>query len=69
MQLFLSGELPELDLSSVVQKPNAATRDASSAVLAYLAENVENIIVSSADLSNSDKTDGFLEKIICIAKK
>ena len=68
MELFLSGKLPELDFSSVVQKPNAATRDASSAVLAYLAENVENIIVSSADLSNSDKTDGFLKKSSVLQK-
>jgi transketolase len=68
MHLFLSGKLPELDLSKVVQKPNAATRDASSAVLAYLAENVENIIVSSADLSNSDKTDGFLKKSSVLQK-
>jgi transketolase len=68
MQLFLSGELPELDLSSVVQKTNSATRDASSAVLAYLAEKVENIIVSSADLSNSDKTDGFLKKSSVLQK-
>ena len=44
LELFLSGTLPELDLSLVVQKANAASRDASSAVLAYLAENVENII-------------------------
>ncbi|WP_269221525.1 transketolase [Flavobacterium sp. IMCC34518] len=68
MQQFLSGELPKLDLSNVVQKANAATRDASSAVLAYLAENVENIIVSSADLSNSDKTDGFLKKSSVLQK-
>ena len=68
MNLFLSGKLPELDLSSVIQKPNAATRDASSAVLAYLAENVENMIVSSADLSNSDKTDGFLKKSSVLQK-
>ena len=68
MELFLSGKLPELDLSSVIQKPNVATRDASSAVLAYLAENVENIIVSSADLSNSDKTDGFLKKSSVLQK-
>lgn len=68
MDLFLSGKLPELDLSSVIQKPNAATRDASSAVLGYLAENVENMIVSSADLSNSDKTDGFLKKSSVIQK-
>ncbi|PKB16470.1 transketolase [Flavobacterium sp. 5] len=68
MHLFLSGEFPELDLSEVVQKPNAATRDASSAVLAYLAEKVENVIVSSADLSNSDKTDGFLKKSSVLQK-
>jgi transketolase len=68
MDLFLSGKLPELDLSSVIQKPNAATRDASSAVLAYLAENVGNMIVSSADLSNSDKTDGFLKKSSVLRK-
>ena len=68
MELFLSGKLPELDLSKVVQKTNAATRDASSAVLAYLAENVENMIVSSADLSNSDKTDGFLKKSSVLQK-
>ncbi|HEX9152756.1 MAG TPA: transketolase, partial [Flavobacterium sp.] len=68
MDLFLSGKIPALDLSSVVQKPNAATRDASSAVLAYLAEHVENMIVSSADLSNSDKTDGFLKKSSILKK-
>lgn len=68
MDLFLSGKLPKLDLSSVIQKTNAATRDASSAVLAYLAENVENMIVSSADLSNSDKTDGFLKKSSVLQK-
>lgn len=68
LELFLSGKLPELDLSQVVQKPNVATREASSAVLAYLAENVENIIVSSADLSNSDKTDGFLKKSSILQK-
>jgi transketolase len=68
MDLFLSGKLPKLDLSSVIQKANIATRDASSAVLAYLAENVENMIVSSADLSNSDKTDGFLKKSSVLQK-
>ncbi len=62
MESFLSGKSPELDFSKIIQKENIATREASSIVLAYLAENVENIIVSSADLSNSDKTDGFLKK-------
>jgi len=68
MDLFLSGKLPELDLRRVIQKANSATREASSAVLAYLAENVENMIVSSADLSNSDKTDGFLKKTSVLQK-
>jgi len=62
LDMFLSGKLPELDFSSIAQKEGLATRAASSAVLGYLAENVENMIVSSADLSNSDKTDGFLKK-------
>lgn len=62
LELFFSGKLPNLDFSKIEQKPNQATRAASSAVLGYLADNVENMIVSSADLSNSDKTDGFLKK-------
>lgn len=65
---FFSGDLPKLDFSSITQKANAATRDASAAVLGYLAENVENMIVSSADLSNSDKTDGFLKKSSVLQK-
>ncbi|WP_282075603.1 transketolase family protein [Maribacter aquivivus] len=65
---FLEGKLPELDFSSVAQKEGQATRAASSNVLAYLAQNVENMIVSSADLSNSDKTDGFLKKTHILKK-
>jgi len=65
---FLSGDLPKLDFESVVNKPGLATRAASSNVLAYLAEHVENMIVSSADLSNSDKTDGFLKKTHILRK-
>jgi transketolase len=61
LQLFLSGKLPVLDFGSIVQKEGIATRAASAAILGYLAQNVENMIVSSADLSNSDKTDGFLK--------
>jgi len=57
---FLSGEVPEFDYSKIVQKSGAATRNASATVLAAFAKNIENMIVSSADLSNSDKTDGFL---------
>lgn len=61
LQLFLSGKFPVLDFESIVQKEGIATRAASAAILSYLALNVENMIVSSADLSNSDKTDGFLK--------
>ena len=68
LDFFLSGELPELDFESIEHKAGLATRAASSNVLAYLAENVENIIVSSADLSNSDKTDGFLKKTSALQK-
>jgi len=61
LQQFFSGNLPELDFESVIQKEGIASRVASAAILSYLAQNVENMIVSSADLSNSDKTDGFLK--------
>lgn len=65
---FLSGKLPKLDFESIAQKEGLATRAASSTVLGYLADNVENMIVSSADLSNSDKTDGFLKKTTILKK-
>ncbi len=65
---FFSGKLPDLDFGSVEHKPGLATRAASSGVLGYLAEHVENMIVSSADLSNSDKTDGFLKKTTILKK-
>ncbi len=59
---FFSGKIPEIDFSLIEQKQNIATRAASATILGYLAEKVENMIVASADLSNSDKTDGFLKK-------
>lgn len=59
---YLTNELPNLDWESIATKEVDATRNASSSVLSYLADNVGNMIVSSADLSNSDKTDGFLKK-------
>ncbi len=57
---YLTGEAPEFDFSKIVQKAGAATRNASATVLASFAKEIGNMIVSSADLSNSDKTDGFL---------
>lgn len=47
--------------SGIVQKPNQATRVASATVLGELVKHVDNLIVASADLSNSDKTDGYLK--------
>lgn len=65
---FFSCSAPELDFSKVAQKEGIATRAASAAVLGFLAQNVENMIVSSADLSNSDKTDGFLKYTKALTK-
>ena len=59
---FLSGKIPPIDLNEIVFKPNMATRNASGTVLSYLAKHIKNMIVSSADLANSDKTDGFLKE-------
>ena len=59
---FLSGEVPDIDYNKIEVKPNTATRVASATMLGVYAEKVENMIVASADLSNSDKTDGFLKK-------
>ncbi len=61
LHLFYSGNIPEIDYKSIRQKENSATRAASAAVLGVLARKVENMVVASADLSNSDKTDGFLK--------
>lgn len=58
---YINERLPQLDFASIVNKPGCATRAASANVLAMLSEKVGNMIVSSADLANSDKTDGFLK--------
>ncbi|WP_297272710.1 transketolase [uncultured Bacteroides sp.] len=62
LESFFAGKAPQVDWASIAQKPDAATRAASATVLSALATQVENMVVSSADLSNSDKTDGFLKK-------
>lgn len=68
LNLFFSGKAPDIDYSQIIQKEDSATRAASSAVLGFLAKNVENMIVASADLSNSDKTDGFLKNTKAFTK-
>ncbi len=59
---WFSSKAPKIDWTKCVQKDNDATRSASAACLSVLAEQVPNMICASADLSNSDKTDGFLKK-------
>ena len=65
---FLAGQLPEIDYKTIEMKSDVATRAASATMLGVYAEKVENMIVASADLSNSDKTDGFLKKTKAFAK-
>ena len=62
LELFFSDKAPEVNWAAIEQKANVATRAASATVLGALATQVENMVVASADLSNSDKTDGFLKK-------
>lgn len=68
MDDWFAGRLPEIDWASIEQKPNQPTRAASAKVLSILAEKVENMICASADLCNSDKTDGFLKKTHAFTK-
>ncbi|MBO4659863.1 MAG: transketolase [Prevotella sp.] len=65
---WFSGNAPKVDWSVCIQKEGAATRAASAACLSVLAEQVPNMICASADLSNSDKTDGFLKKTKSIVR-
>lgn len=67
LDFFFSGKT-NMNWDAVVQKPGQATRAASATVLAELAKQVENMVVASADLSNSDKTDGFLKNTKAFTK-
>jgi transketolase len=58
---FYAGNLPEIDYRAIQQKEGSATRAASATMLSLFATRIENMIVASADLANSDKTDGFLK--------
>ena len=67
-KFYLAGKAPGFDYSQLPFKPNAATRNTSGEVLAYFSQHVGNMIVMSADLSNSDKTEGFLKHSKPIAR-
>jgi transketolase len=62
LQNYFNGILPEIDYKAIKQKEGSATRAASATMLEHFATTFENMIVASADLANSDKTDGFLKK-------
>ncbi len=68
MRKWFTRELPEIDWAAIKHKPGVATRAASATVLGELANQVDNMVVASADLSNSDKTDGFLKQTKVFAK-
>lgn len=68
MKQWFNGYTPEIKWNEIVQKPGQSTRAASATVLGVLASQVENMICASADLSNSDKTDGFLKKTHAFVK-
>lgn len=62
LQSWIDGKIPAIDYKSIQHKPNVATRTASADVLTLFGEQIKNMIVSSADLSNSDKTESFVKK-------
>ena len=68
LETWFSGKAPKVNWDAITQKAGAATRAASATVLGALAVEVENMICASADLSNSDKTDGFLKKTHALTK-
>ncbi len=61
LEQYVKGVPPTVDYAAIAHKPGIATRAASANVLAELARKAGNMIVASADLANSDKTDGFLK--------
>lgn len=58
---WFANKAPEIDWSKISQKPDQPTRNASGTVLAELARQVPNMVCSSADLCDSDKTGSFLK--------
>ena len=68
MKAWFAGSIPAINWEGIEQKAGQSTRAASATVLGVLATNVENMICASADLSNSDKTDGFLKKTHAFTK-
>lgn len=68
LEFFLSGKMPAFDFEAIAHQPNISSRVASRNVLAEFAKKLDNMVVSSADLSNSDNTDGFLKNTTVITR-
>lgn len=58
---YLSGKRTCFDSTALNLKEDTATRATSATILAHFAKTIGNMLVMSADLANSDRTDGFLE--------
>jgi transketolase len=58
---WLNKRLPVINWENIQSKPDISTREASGTTLSQLGSNIDNLIVMSADLANSDKTDVFLK--------
>ncbi|MDE7412738.1 MAG: transketolase [Muribaculaceae bacterium] len=68
LQDYIDLKIPAIDWDAIEIKPGMASRAASHNVLNYLADHIGNMIVSSADLCNSDKSEGWLKKTGVITK-
>lgn len=66
---WFANKLPEIPWDKIQQKPDQPTRNGSAECLALLSQYMPNMIVSSADLCNSDKTDGFLRHSTTISRE
>ncbi len=69
LQSFLDSSKELVDFTQIDQKVDNSSRGASGIVLGHFAKHIENMIVASADLSNSDKTDSFLKETSVIKKE
>lgn len=68
LNTWFEKKAPEIDWSKITVKRDEPTRNASGAVLAELSLQVPNMICSSADLADSDKSGSFLKHTTSISK-
>lgn len=61
LDIWFEHKAPVIDWNKISVKRDEPTRNASGAVLSELALQVPNMICSSADLADSDKTGSFLK--------